>query len=53
MMDVVKYVMTSLAANNRTNPQNLDRAVIGFLQEVIDCKDIPHNEAVPQRFVNS
>ncbi|CAB4021204.1 Hypothetical predicted protein [Paramuricea clavata] len=53
MIDVVKYVMTGLAANDRTNPQNLDRAVIGFLQEVIDCKDVPHNEAVPQRFVNS
>lgn len=53
MVDVVRYVMSCLAANDRKNPQDLDRAVIGFLQEVIDCKDIPHIEAVLQRFVNN
>lgn len=53
MLDVVKYVMKCLSASDRTNPQDLDRAVIGFLQEVIDCKDMPHKDAVPQRFVNS
>ena len=52
MLDVVKYVMKCLSANDRTNPQELDRAVIGFIQEVIDCKDMPHTDAVPQRFVN-
>ena len=53
MVDVVKYVIKSLAANDRTNPQDLDRAVMGFLQDVINCKDIPHAEAVPQKFVNN
>ncbi len=53
MMDVVNYVMTCLAAKDRTNPQDLDRAVIGFLKEVVDCKDASHIEVVPQRFVNS
>lgn len=53
MLDVVKYVMKCLSANDRTNPQELDRAVIGFIQEVIDCKDMPHTDAVPQRFVNN
>lgn len=53
MLDVVKYAMKCLSANDRTNPQELDRAVIGFLQEVIDCKDMPHKDAVPQRFTNT
>ena len=53
MVDVVKYVIKSLAANDRTNPQDLDRAVMGFLQDVINCKDIPHAEAVPQKFANN
>ena len=53
MLDVVKYVMKCLSANDRTSPQELDRAVIGFIQEVIDCKDMPHTDAVPQRFVNN
>ena len=53
MLDVVKYVINCLAANDRTNPQELDRAMIGFLKEVIDCKDVPHTEVVPKRFVNS
>ena len=53
MLDVVKYVMSNLAAKDRSNPQDLDRAVIGFLQAVIDSKDIPHVEVVPQKFINS
>ena len=53
MEDVVKYVIKSLAANDRTNPQDLDRAVVGFLQDVINAKDIPHTEVVPQKFANN
>ncbi|XP_028396819.1 crystallin J1A-like [Dendronephthya gigantea] len=53
MLDVVKHVMNCLAANDRTNPQDLDRAMISFLKEVIDSKDVPHTEVVPKRFVNS
>jgi hypothetical protein len=53
MLDVVKHVMTVLAANNRTNPQDLDRAVIGLLKDAINCKDKSHAEVVPQKFANS
>ena len=53
MLDVVKYVMTVLGANDRTNPQDLDRAIIGFLKEAVDYKDKPHAEVVPQKFRNN
>ena len=53
MLDVVKYVMKCLAASDRTRPQQLDRAVIGFLQQAIDCKNMAHKDAVLQKFANS
>ena len=53
MLDVITYVMRSLAASDRTNPQDLDQAVIDYFQEVISCKDMPHSEVVPEKFVTS
>ena len=53
MLDIVKYVMKYLAAEDRSNPKSLDKTVIEYLQEVIDCKDMPHSEAVPKKFVTS
>ena len=38
MLDVVKYVMKCLSVNDLTNPQELDRAVIGFFKKSLIVK---------------
>ncbi|XP_063424503.1 crystallin J1A-like [Mytilus trossulus] len=43
--DVVECVIEELNNPNRTNPQDLDKALAGQLREVLQCKDIDHRTA--------
>lgn len=48
--DVLEKVMAELGDKGRQNPQELDRAVIGYLRQVQDCRSLSHYEAVTKKF---
>ncbi|KAL8598180.1 hypothetical protein ACOMHN_043251 [Nucella lapillus] len=48
--DVVEKVMGQMADKGRRNPQELDRAVVGYMRQVLDCRGLPHCQAVTQKF---
>ncbi|XP_076436592.1 crystallin J1A-like [Babylonia areolata] len=47
---VLEKVMTDLGDKGRQNPQELDRAAIGYLRQVQKCLDLSHHAAVTQNF---
>lgn len=53
MLGIVQHVVACLSSRDRTNPQELDGAVAGFLRDVIRYKDFSHSDAVSQKFINS
>ena len=44
MNDAVEKVIADLSNQNRANPQDLDRALAGFLRDVLRRKDDPHTD---------
>lgn len=50
---VIEEVIADLKSPKRHYPLELDNAVAAQLSEVLDAKDLPHKEAVLQRFINS
>ena len=42
MEDALDHVIEDLSNQNRTNPQDLDKALASFLREVLRKKDEPH-----------
>ena len=44
MDDAVEKVIADLSNQNRANPQDLDRALAGFLRDVLRRKDDPHTD---------
>ena len=48
--NVLEEVISELGNNHRQNPQELDRAVAGYLRQVQRCLNVDHQVAVTQNF---
>nr|KAG5689014.1 hypothetical protein BaRGS_030665 [Batillaria attramentaria] len=48
--DVLERVLADLSNNQRQNPQELDRAVAGYLRQVQSALSLSHHDAVTQKF---
>ena len=51
--NAISAIIKQLQAPDRNNPQELDRAMVMFLRQVMEHKDRPHREVVLKEFVNS